>query len=441
MTQSQSALIEEFLNSYQQCRDEYDLVGMKVADELRQALDSEGVRAIVTTRSKSIPRLRTKAVQRMPRKHYRQVDDLYADITDLAGVRVALYFPGQRDHVAGVISRLFDEAGPRTVYPQQRKGQVPRRFSGYSASHFRVTLRPGSVGSDHLGLCSRIVEIQVASVLMHAWSEVEHDLVYKPLSGELSPREHALLDQLNGLVQAGEISLEQLQDAGEARVSQADHAFSNHYELGSHLLDSMAERVGEQAVDEAGLGQVDLLFSLLGQWGVSTPRDLAPYLDNVNTDWEQRPLCQQLIDQLLGSDPSRYGSYLTELARRGPTSARPATMGSFMEGWAQLERVVEQLRQDGRLPEGPRLPPERYLAELGMLDGDSAVLLGRLRQIRNRIVHGRRTNGDPIGPDVDALRALIEQVQGRIAARAALPAGELTVPVPEQDGERATMEP
>ena len=27
------------------------------------------------------------------------------------------------------------------------------------------------------------IEIQVASVLMHAWSEVEHDLVYKPLSG------------------------------------------------------------------------------------------------------------------------------------------------------------------------------------------------------------------------------------------------------------------
>ena len=33
------------------------------------------------------------------------------------------------------------------------------------------------------------IEIQVASVLMHAWSEVEHDLVYKPLSGTLSEEE------------------------------------------------------------------------------------------------------------------------------------------------------------------------------------------------------------------------------------------------------------
>ena len=47
------------------------------------------------------------------------------------------------------------------------------------------------------------IEIQVASVLMHAWSEVEHDLVYKPLQGTLSDEELAILDELNGLVLAG----------------------------------------------------------------------------------------------------------------------------------------------------------------------------------------------------------------------------------------------
>ena len=37
------------------------------------------------------------------------------------------------------------------------------------------------------------VEIQVASVLMHAWAEVEHDLVYKRLEGELSDDESGRL--------------------------------------------------------------------------------------------------------------------------------------------------------------------------------------------------------------------------------------------------------
>jgi hypothetical protein len=54
---------------------------------------------------------------------------------------------------------------------------------------------------------------------MHAWAEVNHDLVYKPARGELSDEEYSALDQLNGLVLVGEIGLERLQKAGEARVA------------------------------------------------------------------------------------------------------------------------------------------------------------------------------------------------------------------------------
>lgn len=62
------------------------------------------------------------------------------------------------------------------------------------------------------------VEIQIASLIMHAWSEVEHDLDYKQLDGTVSDLELELLDQLNGLALAGEISLEQLQNARNERI-------------------------------------------------------------------------------------------------------------------------------------------------------------------------------------------------------------------------------
>ena len=54
---------------------------------------------------------------------------------------------------------------------------------------------------------------------MHASSEVEHDLVYRPFEGTHSDEEYAILDELNGLVIAGEIALLRLQKAGEARVT------------------------------------------------------------------------------------------------------------------------------------------------------------------------------------------------------------------------------
>lgn len=123
---------------------------------------------------------------------------------------------------------------------------------------------------------------------MHACAEVEHDLVYKPSEGELSEAEYSLLDQLNGIVLAGELSLEHLQQAGEARVAIGTRHFSNHYELAAHLL-SQASAVNEQPVTDSGLGRIDLLFELLTKLKLNTPDDLRPYLELLHGDLEQRP--------------------------------------------------------------------------------------------------------------------------------------------------------
>jgi ppGpp synthetase/RelA/SpoT-type nucleotidyltranferase len=63
---------------------------------------------------------------------------------------------------------------------------------------------------------------------MHAWSEVEHDLVYKPFEGTLSDEEYAILDELKGLMIAGEIAFERLQKAGETRVAASERQFENY---------------------------------------------------------------------------------------------------------------------------------------------------------------------------------------------------------------------
>ena len=95
---------------------------------------------------------------------------------------------------------------------------------------------------------------------MHAWAEVEHDLVYKPLQGMLSQDEYAILDELNGLVMAGEIALEHLQRAGEARVAIGGRAFINHYDLAAHLLNAAAPSL-KRPVTDTVLGRVDLLLT------------------------------------------------------------------------------------------------------------------------------------------------------------------------------------
>jgi ppGpp synthetase/RelA/SpoT-type nucleotidyltranferase len=77
---------------------------------------------------------------------------------------------------------------------------------------------------------------------MHGWAEVEHDLLYKPLSGKPSDTERSILDEINGIVLAGEIALERLQNAMKTRLGMQEQRFNNHYELAAYIYERLTNR-------------------------------------------------------------------------------------------------------------------------------------------------------------------------------------------------------
>lgn len=404
--------VESFLSRYVKEYDYHEQVAHRAEEMLRSSLEAAGVRSIVTSRAKSVNRLAEKCRQRSRTRAYASVDDLYADIVDLAGVRVALYFPGETEQVGGVISRLFVEWDARRVFPDTSPRSKDKTFSGYAATHYRVRLRPQDLSESEQRYAAANIEIQVASVLMHAWSEVEHDLVYKPEEGELSEAEYRLLDQLNGLVLAGEIGLEQLQRAGEARVAEGSRQFANHYELAAHLL-SQASTTDEQPVTESGLGRIDLLSALLARLALNTPDGLRPYLDVLHGDLERRPLAEQIIDALLADDRDRYDAYLAvrseaDLPRADRTPREDAKyhdIGNFIAQWAKLERLLRQLTptDQGKLPP-PTVRMLSVLEGMQLVDRETRIELDQLRRLRNELVHGIEV------PSVDYLHDATERL-------------------------------
>jgi hypothetical protein len=126
---------------------------------------------------------------------------------------------------------------------------------GYHATHYLVQLRPETLHKDELRYADTNIEIQVASVLMHAWAEVTHDLTYKPTKGALTPTEMRLVQDLNDIVQAGEAKLEQLQESVEGRSGGQDLRF----ELTASLT-ALAERLAAQSKgqDEGRIGVYDV---------------------------------------------------------------------------------------------------------------------------------------------------------------------------------------
>jgi ppGpp synthetase/RelA/SpoT-type nucleotidyltranferase len=235
------SVIDDFAARYGREFDYYQEAARHCAQRCESSLEQSGIRSIVTFRAKRLDRLIEKVAKRSKGAAYKTVDDIYADVIDLAGVRIALYFPADINEVEGLIQGDFIVEKTKMFPDPLVTPAYPKRFSGYGARHYRIRLRSKDLPSSSQRYSDTLIEVQVASVLMHAWSEVEHDLVYKPMSGTLSEDEYAILDELNGLVLSGEIALERLQRAAKARLANRGAKFNNHYELAAYIYDRITK--------------------------------------------------------------------------------------------------------------------------------------------------------------------------------------------------------
>ncbi|MEV0008460.1 RelA/SpoT domain-containing protein [Streptomyces sp. NPDC047973] len=164
------SLIDDFMSRYIKEYDFYSQAASLAAQSLERDLRSSGIRCIVTHRAKDVSRLADKCRQRAAKGKYAVIQDIYDDIVDLAGVRVALYFPGEQEQVDKIVNRLFGLIEPKREFPNPAEVNQGKRFSGYSAVHYRVRLSEHELGSADKRYAEARIEIQVASVLMHAWS-------------------------------------------------------------------------------------------------------------------------------------------------------------------------------------------------------------------------------------------------------------------------------
>lgn len=398
-------LIDHFVHRYRREFDFYEQAARIAAQQLDGRLQASGIRAMVTSRAKNPRRLEEKVRQRHTSSNFSSHDQIYAEIVDLAGVRVALYFPGERNEVDKIIKDQFAIVSAPKEFKGTSNPSYGKRFTGYWAIHYRAHLRDISLPEADSRYVDAQVEIQVASVLMHAWAEVEHDLVYKPLQGNLSEDEHAILDELNGMVLVGEIALERLQRAAEARVNTRGSRFENHYDLASFLLEA-AKPMLQDGADPA-LGDIELLFRLLVRIELVTPDTLRPYLSTLHPDTERRPVAQQIVDQILAADPDRYGAYATVRAEMGKDFKQHATfadftdhsqahlersytaIGYFLAQWIEFERFLRELAHArGEDPPRAAIPSAAVLRRLEIFDERVVEEFERIRRLRNHLVHG-----------------------------------------------------
>lgn len=428
----ESDFVREFLARYRREYDYYARTARIVAERCEALLSESGIRAIVTNRAKRPDKLKAKTVDRENKRNkerghgYLSVQEVYDDIADLAGVRIALYFPADRAEVDKLLREAFDlEEAPR-LFPEsapkpttQNSSTYEKRFSGYAATHYRVRIKASMLSESDRRYSDSRVEIQLASVLMHAWAEVEHDLAYKPESGQLSTEEHAILDELNGLVLAGEIALERLQSAMERRV--AGDSFRSHYELAAYLYEQFRAFPGRAEI-EPTMGRVDTLFKLLDRANLARPDGIHQFIAAVHENTEARPLAEQIVDLVLLAQPARYDDLRAirtedDIGHAAETSShtseeanRKLALADFIHAWVRFEQaIVDAAPQESRAANAMVDTPTRLMRRL-KVPHEIMSVVHQVRHLRNQAVHST----DPVEPERlrDAIAFLEELITG-----------------------------
>ncbi len=147
-------------------------------------LDDAGINYLtVTGRTKTVASFAEKA-RRLGLDGEPLYPDAAAQIADTIGLRVITYVHGDVDTVADLLREQLLVRDDRDM--GQETAQEGR--FGYASRHLQVALdpeRPVPAGLDPLvGLTA---QVQIRTVLQHAWAEFEHDIRYK---GSI-PEEHA----------------------------------------------------------------------------------------------------------------------------------------------------------------------------------------------------------------------------------------------------------
>ncbi len=218
------------------------------------------VRATVQRRSKNPKSFIEKLKKAENRAKYDSVDEVFERISDLAGVRIATYLESDRVPVVEELKKEFvgPDGKPEPIIDVKDKSDNGKH---YRATHCQVFLPEEDLTGTNENLEKTTCEIQVCSLLAHVFNEIEHDLQYKPLSGDLSSVERDLIHQLGLLTKSGDITIKRLLDETNDRLKERSGPFADVHDFVARMrvvmgLENFASNAG-QLFDE--LNTLDLM--------------------------------------------------------------------------------------------------------------------------------------------------------------------------------------
>ncbi|MGB3773433.1 MAG: GTP pyrophosphokinase family protein [Rhodococcus sp. (in: high G+C Gram-positive bacteria)] len=277
---------------------------------------------------------RTKSVESAAGKFARlradgslEFTDPLTEVTDLVGIRVITYLTSDIDRVVDAIADKF------VLLKTIDKSSLAQESGvfGYAGKHLIMAADGDRVPDGCQGFVGLGFEVQIRTVLQHAWAEIEHDIRFKNSRTQGSPTIDRAFTLAAGLIELADAQFELADRHHTEKIAElraADRARGMDLELTADQLRTVVTDLLPDYTPSKS-GHYEWLLTLVNANGITTGAELEEALNpgrvdfvTVAMDYQYRPGQVRMVDDLLldrfgEAHIARTSSLTTERDRPG----------------------------------------------------------------------------------------------------------------------------
>ncbi|MHA1730720.1 MAG: hypothetical protein ACTSU5_02200 [Promethearchaeota archaeon] len=340
---------------------------------------SVGLHAMIQGRAKGLASFAEKIIR--PGKDYR---DPINEITDLCGIRVILSNLDELERYCRMLESNF------VVHWEDSEDKLQKldvsQF-GYLSNHYIVQLREDSEFAPAGGFPQELLplkaEVQVRTVLQHAWAQVNHSIGYKN-KVKLPARVRRQFFRMAAILENADDEFRQIVD--DARVYEANYgAYMSREEIAEEV--SRLERVMEVAPEGPNKRELAIrvakLARYLGDWDLVVEK-LSPLAGSGDADVLRELGIATCKRASPGTAEFETGQgYLREAVRLNPEDSDAlASLGGTWKG-TRPELALEYYRKAYEANPGDSYAVGNYLVNQIAATGDTSLLAYSLPVLRS----------------------------------------------------------
>lgn len=243
---------------------------------LEQLLSQNGFRAqLVAARAKAPSSLRKKIKKNGAYSKMKSITEL----DDLAGCRIIFYIERDIERAIPLIQKDFKVVKDKLHYSTNSNVELPiansddnaTEISNYNARHLIVNLKNDRLKlTEYSAFANLKCEIQLTTVLHHAWSELEHDVIYKPDPSLFEFAPEVLESIRERFTQVMDDHIKEAQRSFDYIFEELEKLKQGKKVFDKTFITSIEDATSNNAIHE----RLKLLLQYIEQYGDKTPPDI-----------------------------------------------------------------------------------------------------------------------------------------------------------------------